>query len=94
MRILIFLLAWTSLAEAQMIYSTDCASRYNCTTTMTRVPSRNARIIQVPQSNDPGREARIAQWEAYCKPTFRYDKFGVEHYVFAREGCEYGKMHD
>jgi hypothetical protein len=34
---------------------------------------------------------REAQWEAACKPTFRTDKLGVTHYVYVREGCEFGR---
>jgi hypothetical protein len=34
---------------------------------------------------------RDAQWEAACKPTFRTDKLGVTRYIYAREGCEFGR---
>jgi hypothetical protein len=31
-------------------------------------------------------------WEARCRPTLRQDYYGVNRYVYAAPGCEYGRL--
>jgi hypothetical protein len=54
-------------------------------------------IINVP---GPRTEQEIADsqqreklWDTRCKPVTRQDEFGVERYVYAARGCEFGKYH-
>jgi hypothetical protein len=35
-------------------------------------------------------EARDRDWMARCKPEVANDRFGVQRYVYAARGCEYG----
>jgi hypothetical protein len=39
-------------------------------------------------------EARIRQWEAFCRPTKAIDKFGITRLSYAHEGCEFGISQD
>jgi hypothetical protein len=84
------LLATTVNADA-FIASTDCRFGRGfggCTMTIVPIPDAGPRIIHAMPAADPEREAR---WETACKPTFRTDKLGVTHYVYARKGCEFGR---
>jgi hypothetical protein len=36
-------------------------------------------------------EKREKRWLARCHPTVRQDRYGVERYVYAAPGCEYGR---
>jgi len=38
-------------------------------------------------------QQRDKLWEARCRPIARQDQFGVERYVYAAPGCEFGKYH-
>ena len=35
---------------------------------------------------------REKAWEARCRPTLRQDYYGVNRYVYAAPGCEYGRL--
>jgi hypothetical protein len=88
---LAMLLASTVDAGA-FISSTDCrfgGGFGGCTTTIVPTPDAGPRIIHVTPVVDTERDAH---WEAACKPMFRTDKLGVTHYVYAREGCEFGRI--
>jgi hypothetical protein len=88
---LAMLLASTVDAGA-FIASTDCTfgrSVVGCSTTIVPTPDAGPRIIHVMPVADAERDA---QWVAACKPTFRTDKLGVTHYVYVREGCEFGRI--
>jgi hypothetical protein len=88
---LAMLLASTVHASA-FISSTDCRFGRGfggCITTVVPTPDAGPRIIRVMPVADAERDA---QWEAACKPTFRTDKLGVTHYVYARKGCEFGRI--
>jgi hypothetical protein len=37
---------------------------------------------------------RIRLWEDYCRPTLRYDRYGVGRYVYRVAGCEFGRSRD
>lgn len=58
-------------------------------------PLGNPYVRQVPQpeSADEIHAMRVQDeaWKERCKPTTRFDKLGVEHYVYAAEGCEFGR---
>ena len=64
--------------------------------TMFRKPNPNPHIIRVPA---PISEQEVAEqlqrdrrWEERCKPTIRQDDFGVQRYVYAAPGCDFGKL--
>jgi hypothetical protein len=62
----------------------------NCRTTWTHIPD---------PVFDPEQERRDAialarenaKWEAFCKPTFTADEYGVRRASYARQGCEFGR---
>lgn len=51
------------------------------------------REVPQPMTADEIHEWRVKDeaWKDRCKPTTRFDKLGVEHYVYAADGCEYGR---
>ena len=62
----------------------------NCRTTWTRVPDpvhdpeqERLDAIALQQEN--------AKWDAFCKPTFTADEFGVHRASYAKKGCEFGR---
>lgn len=46
-----------------------------------------------PQDMAESRE-REARWVARCKPQLRHDRYGVNRYIYAAPGCEYGQDRD
>jgi hypothetical protein len=37
------------------------------------------------------REQQDAKWEAFCKPTFHADQYGIKRASYAQRGCEFGR---
>ena len=79
-------------AKASEVISTQCTRGTlfypgSCTTTVFDAYA-GPRIIDARHPID---EAKDAEWERYCQPTFRTGKYGVVYYVYNHEGCEYGK---
>lgn len=77
-----------------LLLGTACTGGYCVTTIGPSGPGLGgARAIQPPISDQARTEAadRDARWVAYCRPTTRQDRYGVERYVYAHEGCEYGR---
>jgi hypothetical protein len=90
------LVAFASPALAGSLISTsDCThSRFygysNCTTTWTAVPY----LVSDPAQQRLDTVARAkedAKWEAFCKPTFRTDQYGIRRASYAERGCEFGR---
>ena len=54
------------------------------------IPSAEAKIIHVPRDTSPEAAERERQWLNVCDPSFRRDRFGVEHYVYKKRGCQFG----
>jgi hypothetical protein len=56
----------------------------------------NPHIICVPPPVDAEAlalaEARDRRWLARCRPRIRHDEYGVERYVYAARGCEFGRL--
>jgi hypothetical protein len=85
-------------ALAQRTWSTSCVFIYgsiSCTSTRRRGPV-NPHIVTAPDVlSDKERaeiERRDKQWEARCRPELRRDEFGVQRYVYAAPGCEFGRL--
>lgn len=36
-------------------------------------------------------DAKVAKWEAFCKPTKTYDHDGIGRLTYAQPGCEFGR---
>ncbi len=56
--------------------------------------SGNSGIKHYAEPAEEVAEAREREkvWEARCRPTLRQDYYGVNRYVYAAPGCEYGRL--
>ena len=67
----------------------------SCVTTF-RSGRVNPHIINVPQPQSAedraAAEARDRRWVERCRPTIRQDQHGMPRYVYAAQGCEYGRL--
>lgn len=86
--------------------STNCKrSAYGpqtCTTTTSKnedseqssaAPPKQRSAAEIRKEQEEA-EARIRQWEAFCRPTKAIDKFGITRLSYAHEGCEFGISQD
>jgi hypothetical protein len=69
-------------------------SRYygysDCRTTWTDLPDP-VRNVEQERLEAIARQKEDAKWEAFCRPTFRADEYGVRRASYARQGCEFGR---
>ena len=61
----------------------------NCRTTVTEIPDP-VRNIEQERLDAAARQREDEKWEAFCKPTFKADEFGVRRASYANKGCEFG----
>lgn len=83
-----------ALAES-MVETTNCRySRYygydNCRTTWTRIPAP-ARNPEQERLDAIALQKEDARWEAFCKPKFSADAYGVRRASYTMKGCEFGR---
>jgi hypothetical protein len=87
-----------STAWAQSVITDNCVGTRGLEScvTMFHNPNPNPHIIYVPA---PISEQEIAEqlrrdkrWAERCRPTIKQDAFGVQRYVYAAPGCEFGKL--
>ncbi|MGJ4889716.1 hypothetical protein ACQR1Y_16060 [Bradyrhizobium sp. HKCCYLRH3099] len=66
-----------------------------CTYTHTELPpaSRDVSFTPSPaaRQEEEARDAEAAKWEAYCKPVYRHDEYGIRRASYAHAGCEFGR---
>jgi hypothetical protein len=90
------LVAFASPALAGSYESTwNCRySRYygfsNCRSTWTQIPDP-VRDVEQERLDAIARQQEDAKWEAFCKPKFRADEYGVHRASYAKKGCEFGR---
>ena len=90
------LVACASPALAESYVSTwSCKySRFyaynNCRTVWTYIPDP-VRDREQERLDAIAFQKENAKWEAFCKPTFRADEYGVRRASYARQGCEFGR---
>lgn len=90
------LVACASPALAGSLVSTShCKySRYygydSCRTTWTKIPDP-VRNLEQERLDELAAQKEDAKWDAFCKPTFKADAFGVRRASYARKGCEFGR---
>ncbi len=69
----------------------------NCVVHWREAP-RDPHVVHAQQwrneSEMQAAEARDRQWQERCRPSIRYDRYGVARYVYARRGCEFGRAQD
>ncbi len=84
-----------SLAGSSVSTWTCKHSRYygysNCRETLIDVPTPPVRNVEQERLDAQAQQREDAKWEAFCKPTFRTDQFGVRRAIYAAQGCEFGR---
>ncbi len=94
--LMIALLGCTSPALAGSYVSTrDCHySRYyghsSCVATSTYV-SDPIRSMEQDRLDAIAKSTQDEKWEAFCKPSFETDEYGVRRASYARKGCDVGR---
>ncbi len=78
-----------------LVASSNCKySRYygynNCRTTWTKIPAP-VRNPEQERLDAIALQKEDAKWEAFCKPKFSADAFGVRRASYAARGCEFGR---
>jgi hypothetical protein len=82
-------LAGSSVATWNCKYSRYYGSS-SCKTVWTDIPDR-VRDLEQERQDEIAREREDARWEAFCKPQFRADEYGVHRASYAKKGCEFGR---
>jgi hypothetical protein len=62
----------------------------NCRTTWTHIPDP-VRDAEQERIDALALARENAKWEAFCKPTFTADEYGVRRASYAKQGCEFGR---
>lgn len=62
----------------------------NCNTTY-RVIEAPVRDPEQERLDAIARQKEDAKWEAFCKPKFKADQYGVRRASYAVKGCEFGR---
>jgi hypothetical protein len=62
----------------------------HCRLSWTDVPDP-VRDPQQEREDAIAREQQDAKWEAFCKPTFHADQYGIKRASYAQRGCEFGR---
>jgi hypothetical protein len=63
---------------------------HQCTRTLTEIVAP-ARDPERERQEAQAREAEAVKWEAFCKPTFHLDEYGMHRASYAHSGCEFGR---
>jgi hypothetical protein len=61
----------------------------NCKTTWTEIPDP-VRNLEQERQDATARQREDEKWEAFCKPKFKADEYGVRRASYANNGCEFG----
>lgn len=69
---------------------------YSCSTqTSSRTPRTLSQLSKEERAEiamlEDERNARIAKWEAFCKPVLKEDAYGVPRYSYAHKNCDLGR---
>lgn len=73
--------------------TTTCEQRgsvLTCSTTRALAEYPGAKIIRLRPAEDAAYLERDRLWVERCKPRIATDEYGVDRYVYALPGCEYG----
>lgn len=94
--LIVALAASASPALAGSLVSTqDCRySRFygtsSCFSTLTYVPAP-IRDFEQERIDAAAQAKEDEKWDAFCKPTFKTDEYGVRRASYARRGCDVGR---
>jgi hypothetical protein len=78
-----------------LVSTRDCNySRYygysHCTSTLTYVPDL-VRNVEQERLDRIAEQAQDEKWDAFCKPTFKADEYGIRRASYAGRGCDVGR---
>jgi hypothetical protein len=62
----------------------------NCRTIWREI-AEPVRDLKQERLDEIARQQDDAKWEAFCKPTFHADQYGVRRATYAKPGCEFGR---
>ncbi len=62
----------------------------NCRETFIEIPDA-VRDPEQERLDAAARQKEDAKWEAFCKPSYKTDEFGVRRATYAKNGCEFGR---
>ena len=62
----------------------------NCRTVWRDI-AEPVRDLKQEKLDEIARQQEDAKWEAFCKPTFHTDQYGVRRATYAKPGCEFGR---
>jgi len=62
----------------------------HCTSTWTYVPSP-VRDLEQERLDAIAEQSESEKWDAFCKPTFKTDQYGIRRASYARRGCDVGR---
>jgi hypothetical protein len=73
----------------------DCVySRFygysSCASTLTYIPTP-VRDLEQERIDAAAQAKEDEKWDAFCKPTFKTDDYGVRRASYARRGCDVGR---
>src|ERR1700722_5119203 len=94
--LILALAACASPAFAGSLVSTsDCKySRYygysSCVSTLTFVPDP-VRNPEQERLDAIAEQKQDEKWDAFCKPTFKADQYGIRRASYAAKGCDVGR---
>ena len=91
------MLASSSSANADWTITGSCVGGWgmrNCVVNQRDFPRdphvRPVRGFDTPEASQESFK-RDSKWLAFCKPVVVRDGFGVDRYVYAKPGCEFGR---
>ena len=92
-----FLIASLAPAWADGIRTTTCigiAGASTCTTQWRYMGNGSVYPWQIDPRETAASAERERKWLARCRPVAKEDSLGVNRYVYAASGCEFGKLQD
>jgi hypothetical protein len=78
-----------------LVSTSDCRfSRFygysHCISTLTYVPDP-VRNLEQERLDAIAQAKEDEKWDAFCKPTFKADRYGIRRASYAAKGCDVGR---
>src|SRR5262249_32742834 len=79
-------------AQADAVRSTSCVVIHGLLSCTTKWRHFDAQPPQPTEQELAEARERERIWTARCRPVIKQDDLGVQRYVYAAPGCEYGRL--
>lgn len=79
-----------SLVSTRDCYYSSYYGYSHCASTWTYQPSP-ARDVEQERLDAIAQAKQDETWDAFCKPTFRTDQYGIRRASYAQRGCDVGR---